>query len=286
MKINDKKEITEYGKAAVMTMWFGGANYGQTLQAFAVSQITKKIGLTAYFQNYDSDPARYFVASGKNPYLQAINEFPYPNQRFQAFDLFLRIWINLLALSESSEDVGASINEEGCYCVICGGDQIWNPNYKELRPKIYVGAIPRIILPKFSYAASVGTGQIASSDREYFDMLCRNIHRLDKISVREESGKRLIEESWQRQSLLKKKISVVLDPVFMLSKEEWIEICEHDKEDISCGSFLFFYFVGRMDDHLSVVREIAKKRELKICGVALLQDAPRENDIDYYNNLS
>lgn len=93
---------------------------------------------------------------------------------------------------------------------IAGSDQIWNTIFRNGRdPAFYLdfGHPKR----KISYAASFATDALVPGTDEFVK---KHLNNFDAISVRESSGKRLV------QSLGFKGIEVV-DPVFLLEQKQW-----------------------------------------------------------------
>ncbi|MBR1387366.1 MAG: polysaccharide pyruvyl transferase family protein [Alloprevotella sp.] len=98
------------------------------------------------------------------------------------------------------------------YCV--GSDQVWNPyNFVSLYPYFLTFASEGS--RKMSYASSFGVSTIPSAAQSVFGA-CLN--GFDAISVREESGARMVEE------LSQKRATVVCDPTLLLDKNDWEQV--------------------------------------------------------------
>ncbi|MBP5371196.1 MAG: polysaccharide pyruvyl transferase family protein [Bacteroidales bacterium] len=96
--------------------------------------------------------------------------------------------------------------------LIIGSDQVWNPNVID---EVYVGegtGIKRII----SYAASIGREYVSDYEANY---IVGHIEKMDAISVREQSAKRILENAGLRKS-----VEVVVDPTMLLTREDWDEV--------------------------------------------------------------
>ena len=98
---------------------------------------------------------------------------------------------------------------------VVGSDQVWNPNVAN---RFYVLDFPiKANALRISYAASIGRGYISRYEgkcmKPYLD-------EFDRISVREESAKLLLEKASVRLP-----ITTVLDPTMLLSCDEWAEVC-------------------------------------------------------------
>ena len=93
---------------------------------------------------------------------------------------------------------------------ICGSDQIWNPLGFELRDYKYLKFAPSN--KRIAYAPSFGINYVPSYN---IKQVTKGLKGMKSISVREMQGAQIIEQ------LIQLKVPVVLDPTFLLSKEEW-----------------------------------------------------------------
>ena len=100
-----------------------------------------------------------------------------------------------------------------------GSDQVWNPgnNGKDIAFLLsFVDDAKKTI----SYASSFGISEIPDSIKnDYTECL----KRIEYLSTREVSGVNLIKQISGRDAKL------VLDPVFLLTKEQWMEIMDKEK---------------------------------------------------------
>lgn len=104
---------------------------------------------------------------------------------------------------------------------ICGSDQIWNTKgSRGFNPLFYLGFV-KDIKKRNSYAASM-SADFPLSDRIIGDVI-PHINNIDKISVRES----LIQEKLQQY--VSKPIVHVLDPVYLLDKNQWQLLANESK---------------------------------------------------------
>ncbi len=140
---------------------------------------------------------------------------------------------------------------------ICGSDQIWNvncPNYSEAYFLSFVedGKL------KISYGASMGEGCVEPGTEEIFKNLLKDFN---KISVREEYAKKSL------SAVCNKKVDTVIDPVFLLNKEQWNNLLPDFKNK---GKYILFYALrGDIKGMREFVREISKKSKLPIIVVTM-----------------
>lgn len=99
---------------------------------------------------------------------------------------------------------------------ISGSDQIWNPNMSFDNKPYLLSFVPDG-KKKIAYASSFGVESIPNLKKViYSNFLCK----YEYISTREKSGKKII------QNLTGRETPVVLDPVFLLSAEDWEKIID------------------------------------------------------------
>lgn len=104
---------------------------------------------------------------------------------------------------------------------IVGSDQIWNPEITFGLRKAYFGAFENKRKKKvIAYAASLGGAELSPEyDREFAALLCA----VDVISLREAEAVPYVKR------FCEKTIEAVLDPVFLLDRERWVQIEERSK---------------------------------------------------------
>lgn len=243
-----KKNINK--NIAIIT-WLYSINYGTCLQSLALFKFLSDKKYNVYF------PERLSYYYGiKNP-LESIlflinlcrkKIFKNPNSLNNINDLNKDIQLKYKQREEKNKKFVLnntnlySIDSKNMYkemlentdIFITGSDQIWNPNY--VLP-IYLLAFAQKKHKKYSYASSVGVTHIPFWKR---NMYKKYLSRLDKISVRENTSKKTL------QAFIKKDINVVLDPTFLLKKQEWLSIINTtEHKDLPKNKYIFCYFIGK-----------------------------------------
>lgn len=135
--------------------------------------------------------------------------------------------------------------------VMVGSDQLWAPS--GITSNFYNLMFAPDDKTKISYAASFGVSQI---EKKYHNLYNKFLSRMDFISVRENSGKKLVE------SLSDKSAEVVVDPVLLLDKEDWDR--EIPDKRLYDEPYIFAYFLGKSPEYRNAVTEFARKKGLKI----------------------
>jgi len=121
------------------------------------------------------------------------------------------------------------------YCA--GSDQVWNPTCGRNGMFNYLGFTDYD--RTFSYAASFGIEEIPE---EYKEDVRKGLNHIKFISVRENAGKRIVEELTGRTD-----VQVLVDPTMLLTAEQWDAVAEKPKQKLP-ERFLLTYFLGTVSE--------------------------------------
>ena len=149
--------------------------------------------------------------------------------------------------------------------VITGSDQLWSPaglptNYYNLM------FVPDDIR-KVSYASSFGVSKIPWYQKK---RTADFLKRLDYISMRENRGSEIVKE------LTGKEVPTILDPVFMLNKEDWEKYLPYSQEFDE--PYIFAYFLGSNSEHRQAVKKLSAETGLKIVTLRHLDQYVDEDE--------
>ena len=190
-------------------------NFGGVLQSYALQKKLKDYGLDVeeidYYSNDVYKIYNYFYVGKfniiKTPIKIALNfGFFIKNIRIKKkFNKFREKYIQTSDFLSSKEKVINYINRYDY--IISGSDQVWNKDITLNDYDFYDLSLFNTN-NKISYAASVGKDDISEQEKAYYKNL---IKEYNSVSVRESS----------LQNTLGEEVSHVMDPVFLLEKEEW-----------------------------------------------------------------
>ena len=240
-------------------------NYGAILQEYALVEYLKTIGYDASTIHYKPYHINFFnfweVPQKWNSnfffkYLYLVLKLPkriINLRRKKAFDLFSDEYLNVDSrVYIDNEDLKKNLPAADVF--ICGSDQIWNSYYETGRdPSFYLDFVPDNV-KKISYAASFALDEI---EEEYKSFVKEKVGRINHISVREESGKKILE------NLNIKNVTQVIDPVFLLDEEHW-------KQKFISSSSEDFILIYDFDNNQLIKKlalELAQKKNYKIYTV-------------------
>lgn len=254
-------EILVKKRVGVLT-FHKALNYGALFQAYALNRALNNMGHNAEVVDYYSEPVfdiyknKIFAFEKKeNRFLIILKVikrlilFNYNNIKARNFSRFIN---NNLLTSSPIRDKKELVKVVKDYDVlITGSDQVWNQKITKEDSDVYMLTLFSGI-KKVAYAASIGED---NPPNKIIEELNKSISDYSCVSVREESLKRLIDNN---------KTEVVLDPTFLLSKEEWLKIA---KTKNIAFDYIFVYMLEINDDIIDAVNTVSEKYNLKVVSV-------------------
>lgn len=148
---------------------------------------------------------------------------------------------------------------------IAGSDQIWNTKYINGTDSSFYLDFVKNPSKCISYAASFATSQLDSQWQTFVKKMLANFKA---ISVREKSGVDIVDK-------LGYEATEVLDPVFLLERKNWDEICHKKRK----GHYLLLYDFLHNDPRIKTAcKQIATQKGLKIYS---LNDGSCINWVDH-----
>ncbi len=254
-------------KVGIITM-HRNVNYGANLQAFASCKYLNDLGYQASVIDFfpkDMDAENHLIPWLKMSWNNEPNKsiqrkiklsialglsMGWKQKRLKAFFSFRNKYMNLTPYCYDVKQV-VPFNFDA---VICGSDQVWNPTITWGIKPIYFSEVPGVPL-KISYAASIGKEKYDEESEKQAAKLIKNI---DYCSVREESTKKYAEE------LSGKNIECVCDPVFLLDKSVYVDMCGNPIEKTP---YLLLYSIVSNSEMTEIAKEYAKQKGLKLVEI-------------------
>lgn len=211
-------------------------NYGAALQAYALATFVKSLGYECKIIDYrpKSTERAYRVlkrpstAQGYIELLYRLVHYGSLNRRYLAFEQFQAGKMPCTERVDNVDDLTSVANSFDC--VICGSDQIWNPDLHDF-DEAYFLSFPGIEVNKISYAASFGLDVIPE---KYKTEMKRRLSGFTSFGCRERSAQKIVYELTGKDS------AFVLDPVFLLSNSEWTDLASERKLETSPYSLIYF----------------------------------------------
>lgn len=264
-------------KIGIIT-WFTGPNYGTNLQAIALQYFLRQQGNDVNIINYEV--AFPTVKNGGRNVIEKIKNQPHKYLTKYALYIYKKQILNrnkkMMNEIQKNCNLTDKIQNEGEFIdvcnnfdlLICGSDQIWNPNWYH---KFYYADYPEIMTPRISYAPSMGVNNIP---KDKLTKIVTGLKKFTSVSVREEKGADIL------SPYLEEEPKVVLDPTFLLSEEDWASVFPL-KNDYESENYVLVFFLAENKQHFRAAQEFAKRHNLKCVlvpyvGISYLQKGEKQ----------
>lgn len=267
-------------KLGIITWYWG--NYGSILQAYALQKTLSELGYDCetvchcvngktftrlkYRLKHMGIPQTfkfYFKKVYTKFYLKAKNL--HISRREDIFRNFIEKNI-LLSRNRYNNSNFEKCSDE--YDVlVCGSDQIWNPNFTFLSEFYWLGFASKNTI-KVSYAPSLGVKEITTKQSVIIENFLQSF---SGISVREKSSELVLKKVLGN----KFDIQTVLDPTLLLEKEKWSSVSEGRSVP---DNYLFAYLIRGSQKQRNYITNIAKEMKLKLVVYPFLELDSIERD--------
>lgn len=229
-------------------------NYGNRLQNYAVQEIIKKFHLDAIsiknVVNYNS----------KNIYLYKIKKIlkifmKKKSRKFFYFNKNIKTTSRYIYINY----INKTLKNKYDYFV-AGSDQIWNYNFNRLSNIDLLDFANDT--QKIAFSASFGVGKLPE---KYKNKVTKALSTFKSISVREDSGKKIVEELTGR-----KDVEVLVDPTMLLTAEEWDKVSLKPKQinKLNGKKYILNYFLGELsEERKKEIERVAKENNCEIINI-------------------
>lgn len=254
-------------------------NYGAELQAFALQTAINQLGYTSEVINYAEDVVQSREQpripsvrhSLRHPLMAAREMVNYGKkvQRAKGFSEFRKKRMSYGCEVLDQKGI-ASLYD----VVVVGSDQVWNLDCTGGDLAFFLNEVPRDEVTRVAFAASFGS---AHFPRELVDTCGFALKSFEAIGVRESSGIDIV------RRLSGQRAVQVLDPTLLLSKREWLSVC--DPKYIN-DDYIFVYLVSEKDEALEFARAQSEKLGCRLIVLDCYGAPPIGRRHEYVNDAS
>lgn len=226
-------------KQVTLVTWKGGANFGTSLQGWALQEVLEQLG---YRVRFLSDlPAAYGVKSVLRWLLDKVGllrlrhwlRAPKDPQFVKRMAWERRAYREVTVLTAWQER--RLVRETDCF--VTGSDQIWNTYHHFMPVQFLHFAQDR---KRIAYASSIGTNSV---NPVYADRVRDYLLRFQHLGVREQEAVRVLGDLTGRRDIVQ-----VLDPTLLLDADAWRRFADGARFEVEIpGRYLFCYLVGAND---------------------------------------
>lgn len=235
-------------------------NYGAMLQAYALVHYLRSQGHEAEIIDYQAEFNKRRFASKPISHFLNLREiygilFRNSYQRLcpQAFYDFYTNYLPKSRFSYTKEELpeAAALYDK----IVSGSDQVWNLACTDGDDAYFLPFAPD--KKKYAYAASMGISKVS---KQMENRLTNYIQSFRGISVREHEAVKIVKELTGRDAAL------VVDPVLLLTKEQWSEIADYSR--CPQKKYLLIYAMSEDMELLKFARQYAKSHSLEIAYIS------------------
>ena len=257
----------------IATLTFNNSvNYGALLQTYALREYLNTSGFECDIINYQNPKMKYSRVS----FMRKIASIVWKNllarffasqKRRKRTSQFRMTKMNIGQKCVNLSDLKSLNSVYNIFIV--GSDQVWNPFINRGDSAFFLSFVSDEN-KRISYAASFGSSKV---DKSYLESNRQDLEKFDAISVRENES----------AELLKAEIGIaaetVLDPVFLLTKDDWINKLNLNNSVSKVNDKYVLCYVMPVDFELvnriyHVAESIAKGNNLKIITLGKKNSKP------------
>ncbi len=246
-------------KAGILTFHRAG-NFGALLQAYALCRTLQEKGIETEVIDYRCPAIESAYAYGLLPARLRPNPLKWKAQ-FRNLKRKKREKENCARFREQHlplsrpyvSDTERAGLEDTYALILTGSDQVWNPAYTGGKNDWYAfrrsgnGAVVA------SYAASAGG---LHGFRHYFRFYREDLAAYDLLSVREGNTRAFLEKNLARP------VEQVLDPVLLLSADQWEALAE--PSPLEGSPYLLYFDVSANEEACRIAQRIAGEKRLRL----------------------
>lgn len=261
-------------------------NFGGVLQAYSLQTILERMGHEVIVLDKDRDVRLSLFRQSLSYIKYLCLKFIYGhnvsykspqriNQERSERERNIREFINNYIHTRVIREIDCSAFV-GMDAVFVGSDQVWRPFYFTTQwetniREAYLYSLKDPFVKRVAYAVSFGTNDWEYSKKETRE--CSSLlTKFDAVSVREDTAITLCEKMLRYE-----KVYQVLDPTFLLAKEDYVNLVEVNHTPQSQGN-LMCYFIDMTLEKQQLLSRIVKER-----GLCPFYVNVQENDLTLSN---
>lgn len=246
-------------KVGILT-FHRATNYGACLQAFALKKYLEQKKCDCEIINYKCDAIEnfynkvYLKDDSLKTKIKKIITWPIQKKRNKKFKEFIEKELLNNNLVEISRENVSSINSKYDLFIV-GSDQVWSPLCTN-GDRTFLLDFVDDNYKKASYAACLG---VVNKKFLENDEVRKLLNEFNSISVREKTSVDILKQHMKEDK--SSRISVSLDPTFLLKKEQWNELIG---ERIDNDKYIFVYSLSMPKEIIDYANNLSVKTGFKI----------------------
>ena len=242
-------------------------NYGSVLQTYATQTLLENMGHEVNVIDYRRPGTDDGEILGTRMRLSRLSRIPVArtvfrliltpsvNRTIRVFGDFLRKYIHLTEqVYHSNEELVKRVPKADLY--ITGSDQVWNSHInKGIEYPYYLAFTPENAR-RIAFSASFGLNELPDHEKAETKRL---LQRYEAISVREINALPILEDLGIRDG------KHVLDPIFMLPRERWLELADYST--VPQEPYVLVYQLRANSQFDKYVLDFSKTKKIRIVRI-------------------
>ena len=246
-------------------------NYGSILQAYALQEKLRQLGYDNEIIDYQFPPK---VKVGKVTYLLRLLYSVVVNllsfgalaTKRSRFEKFHQTMLRTSKFSYNYESIHSNPPRYDLY--ITGSDQVWNPSFAGSDTSFLLSFVPKNS-KCISYASSFAINEIPADFKELY---AKELLKYQSISVREQSGLRIVKE------LINRDAKVVCDPTLLLKREDWDKLANQSKIKVD-EPYILVYVLTYMYNPYPEIENLINKVQKELGNIKVIILEGRKQDV-------
>ena len=230
-------------------------SYGAVLQMYALYHTVDTLGHHPEVVNYQNAYMREQKHTGRKSWLRQTAGRLLHYRLYRGFQQFEKRQMEMYprqAISDPRELSGLTNRYDA---VICGSDQVWNPDITGGDLSYFLDFCDETTR-RVAYAPSFGLSEFSD---EFINRIRGELEKFHALSVREAPGQELVSKLTGRE------VPLVCDPTLLMDADDWTKL--EKPHPAAEGEYVFYYTILSSGKLWNQCKAFAKARGLKIVAV-------------------
>ncbi|MGF3194965.1 polysaccharide pyruvyl transferase family protein [Facklamia sp. P13055] len=246
-------------KVGIVTL-HGYFNYGNRLQNYALLKQLEKLNIqvdTTVVKNRSLE--RSYT---RNLYECLKRHMPSKRSELKRYKIFKEFSENYLNEKFYNISKKSDLKYLDTYdYFITGSDQVWNPRYHNMLDVYFLTFANES--KRIAYAPSISRDSLSKEEQ---DLYSQYLNGMSKISIREESGSKLIRD------LIQEEVPVLIDPTLMLDKNEWLKVSKPAPNNKNTVYILTYFLGGPTKEAKDLIAKLCKSSNYKVINLGVPEE--------------
>ena len=243
-------------------------SYGAALQMYALYHTVESLGHTPEVINYQNTYMKEQKHFSRKTWLRQTAAKVLHHQAYRNFHAFEKKHMSGYPQKAVSDPKHLRALTERYDAVICGSDQVWNPDITGEDLSYFLNFCDENTR-RVAYAPSFGISEFSG---DFANKIRGDLEKFHALSVREAPGQALLSD------LLGKDVPLVCDPTLLMDSADWTKL--EKTHPAGEGEYVLYYTIRSSASLWNKCKAFAREKGLKIVVVGgnLLKNLMKKDD--------